>query len=124
MLDLVGFQLRQHEAFRAEVLAGLSQRQKTLPSRWLYDRRGSEVFEEITGLDEYYLTRTETAISGASRRDGGSLGEDVVLLEYGAGAGVKSEILIEALKSPRMYAPIDIAADFLAQTAQRIGSLY
>ena len=46
----------------------------------------------------------------------GLCGEDVVLLEYGAGAGIKSEILIDALKAPRMYAPIDIAADFLAQT--------
>ena len=62
MLDLVESKLSQHEAFRADVLAGLSQRQKTLPSRWLYDQRGSELFEEITGLDEYYLTRTETAI--------------------------------------------------------------
>jgi dimethylhistidine N-methyltransferase len=121
MLDLVESKLSQHEAFRADVLAGLSQRQKTLPSRWLYDQRGSELFEEITGLDEYYLTRTETAIL---RRHPGEMaalcGEDVVLLEYGAGAGIKSEILIDALKSPRMYAPIDIAADFLAQTAQRI----
>ena len=70
---------------------------------WLYDQRGSELFEEITGLDEYYLTRTETAIL---RRHPGEMaalfGEDVVLLEYGAGAGVKSEILIDALKSPRM----------------------
>ena len=121
MLDLVESKLSQHEAFRADVLAGLSQRQKTLPSRWLYDQRGSELFEEITGLDEYYLTRTETAIL---RRRAGEMaalcGEDVVLLEYGAGAGIKSEILIDALKSPRMYAPIDIAADFLAQTAERI----
>ncbi len=62
MLDLVESKLSQHEAFRADVLAGLSQRQKTLPSRWLYDQRGSELFEEITRLDEYYLTRTETAI--------------------------------------------------------------
>ena len=62
MLDLVESKLSQHEAFRADVLAGLSQRQKTLPSRWLYDQRGSELFEEITHLDEYYLTRTETAI--------------------------------------------------------------
>ncbi len=54
MLDLVESKFGQHEAFRADVLAGLSQRQKTLPSRWLYDQRGSELFEEITGLDEYY----------------------------------------------------------------------
>jgi dimethylhistidine N-methyltransferase len=121
MLDLVESKRSQHEALRADVLAGLAQRQKTLPSRWLYDQRGSELFEEITGLDEYYLTRTETAVL---RRHAGEMadlcGEGAVLLEYGAGAAIKSEILIDALRAPRMYAPIDIAADFLAQTVERI----
>jgi dimethylhistidine N-methyltransferase len=121
MLDLVESKLSQHEAFRADVLFGLAQRQKSLPSRWLYDQRGSELFEDITRLDEYYLTRTETALL---RRHAGEMaalcGEGVVLLEYGAGAAIKSEILISALHAPRMYAPIDIAADFLAQTVERM----
>jgi dimethylhistidine N-methyltransferase len=121
MLDLVESKLGQREAFRADVLAGLAQRRKSLPSRWLYDQRGSELFEEITRLDEYYLTRTETAIL---RRHAGEMaalcGEGALLLEYGAGAAIKSEILIAGLKTPRMYAPIDIAADFLAQTVDRI----
>ena len=121
MLDLVEEKLAQHEAFRADVLAGLSQRQKTLPSRWLYDQRGSELFEEITRLDEYYLTRTETAILRRCAGEMAShLGDSVALLEYGAGAAIKTEILIAALKSGRMYAPIDIAADFLAHTVDRI----
>ena len=121
MLDLVESRLSQHEAFRADVLAGLSQRQKTLPSRWLYDQRGSELFEEITRLDEYYLTRTETTILRRHAEEMAALcGERVVLLEYGAGAAIKSEILIDALQRPRMYAPIDIAADFLSQTVERI----
>ncbi len=121
MLDLVESKLSQHEALRADVLAGLSHRQKTLPSRWLYDQRGSELFEEITRLDEYYLTRTETAILRRHAEEMAALcGECVVLLEYGAGAAIKSEILIGALHAPRMYAPIDIAADFLAQTVERI----
>ncbi|HEY1888010.1 MAG TPA: L-histidine N(alpha)-methyltransferase [Roseiarcus sp.] len=120
MLDLVESKLSQHEAFRADVLAGLSQRQKTLPSRWLYDQRGSELFEEITRLEEYYLTRTETAILRAHAEEMAALcGEGVVLLEYGAGAAIKSEILINALHAPRLYAPIDIAADFLAETIER-----
>jgi dimethylhistidine N-methyltransferase len=121
MLDLVETKLGQHEAFRADVLSGLSQPQKTLPARWLYDQRGSELFEEITRLDEYYLTRTETAIL---RRHAGEMaalcGEGAALLEYGAGAAIKSEILIEALAAPRIYAPIDIAADFLAETVERL----
>jgi dimethylhistidine N-methyltransferase len=120
MLDLVESKLSQHEAFRADVLAGLSQRQKTLPSRWLYDQRGSELFEEITRLDEYYLTRTETAILRRHAEEMAALcGEGAVLLEYGAGAAIKSEILIDALHAPRMYAPIDIAADFLVETVER-----
>lgn len=120
MLDLVESKLSQHEAFRADVRAGLSQRQKTLPSRWLYDQRGSELFEEITRLDEYYLTRTETAILRAHAEEIAALcGDGVVLLEYGAGAAIKSEILIDALQAPRLYAPIDIAADFLAETIER-----
>ena len=120
MLDLVESKLSQHEAFRADVLAGLSQRQKTLPSRWLYDQRGSELFEEITRLDEYYLTRTETAILRAHAEEMAALcGDGGVLLEYGAGAAIKSEILINALHAPHVYAPIDIAADFLAETIER-----
>jgi dimethylhistidine N-methyltransferase len=125
MLDIVESKLGQHEAFLADVLAGLSQTQKTLPSRWLYDHRGSELFEEITRLDEYYLTRTETAILRRHAAEMAALcGEDVVLLEYGAGAAIKTEILIEALKAPRLYAPIDIAADFLAQTVERIADRF
>src|ERR1700722_8479715 len=121
MLDLVESKLSQHEAFRADVLAGLSQPRKTLPTRWLYDQRGSELFEEITRLDEYYLTRTETAILRSHAKEMATLcGDGVVLLEYGAGAAVKSEILIDALHAPRLYAPIDIAADFLAETARTI----
>jgi dimethylhistidine N-methyltransferase len=121
MLDLVEEKLGQHEAFRADVLAGLAQRRKSLPSRWLYDQRGSELFEEITRLDEYYLTRTETAILRRHAAEMAALCEKgVALLEYGAGAAIKTEILIEALHAPRMYAPIDIAADFLAQTVERI----
>jgi dimethylhistidine N-methyltransferase len=120
MLDLVESKLSQHEAFRADVLAGLSRRQKTLPSRWLYDQRGSELFEEITRLDEYYLTRTETAILRRHAEEMAALcGDGIVLLEYGAGAAIKSEILIDALHAPRMYAPIDIAADFLVETVER-----
>ena len=88
MLDLVESKLSQHEAFRADVLAGLAQRQKSLPSRWLYDQRGSELFEEITGLDEYYLTRIETAIQVAHQiREA-----DRVHVEDGGRVGVGSHL--------------------------------
>src|SRR5258708_19481280 len=110
MLDLGESQRGQHEAFRADVLAGLSHRQKTLPSRWLYDQRGSELFEEITRLDEYYLTRTETAILRRHAEEMAALcGEGAVLLEYGAGAAINSEIPINTLPAPPLSTPPTIA---------------
>jgi dimethylhistidine N-methyltransferase len=111
----------QTEAFRADVLAGLSKPQKTLPSRWLYDDRGSELFEQITTLPEYYPTRTETAILNDHADElAAYCGRHAVVIEYGAGASVKSQILLAALQLPRMYVPVDIAGDFLAMSAARL----
>jgi L-histidine N-alpha-methyltransferase len=121
MLNAIEPKPTQHDTFRSDVLAGMSRRQKFIPSRWLYDRRGSQLFEEITELEEYYPARTETAILRQHAQEMGVLcGEGVVLLEYGAGAGIKFEILVNALKALRMYVPIDIAGDFLEQTVARL----
>jgi L-histidine N-alpha-methyltransferase len=121
MLEILSQQTRQLEAFRADVAFGLSQSRKRLPSRWLYDNRGCEIFEEITRLDEYYPTRTETAILRDNAREIAEFcGCKAVLLEYGAGAGIKTEILIEALDEPRLYVPIDIAGEFLDETVVRM----
>jgi dimethylhistidine N-methyltransferase len=121
MLD-VSSQFQQSEAFQSDVIVGLGQSPKSLPSRWLYDDRGCELFEDITRLAEYYPTRTETAIL---RDHSGEMadfcGDRTVLLEYGAGAGIKTEILVRALRTPRLYVPIDIAGDFLDQTIERFG---
>jgi dimethylhistidine N-methyltransferase len=120
MLAVKDIQDQQSEAFREDVLAGLGQSQKTLPSRWLYDDRGCELFEEITQLDEYYPTRTETAILRQHAPEIADFcGEYAIVLEYGAGAGIKTEILISALHSPRLYVPIDIAGSFLDHTVAR-----
>jgi dimethylhistidine N-methyltransferase len=120
MLDLASDHRWQYEAFLNDVLMGLSQRQKTLPCRWLYDDRGSELFECITQLEEYYPTRTETALLTAHAPAIAEFcGEHAIVLEYGAGAGIKTEILMAALRAPRIYVPIDIAADFLEQTVER-----
>jgi dimethylhistidine N-methyltransferase len=121
MLEIVSRQTLQLEAFRADVASGLSQGRKTLPSRWLYDDHGCKIFEEITQLDEYYPTRTETAILRDNAREIADFcGEKSILLEYGAGAGIKTEILIGALETPRSYVPIDIAGDFLDETVARM----
>lgn len=121
MLDRAPLQAAQREAFRADVLEGLSKPAKTLPSRWLYDDRGSELFEEITQLSEYYPTRTETAILRAEAEAIAAFcGPRATLIEYGAGAGVKTEIVLSALDNPASYVPVDIAGDFLALSAERL----
>lgn len=125
MLERVDFRAAQRDAFRSDVLAGLSAPRKTLPSRWLYDDRGSELFEEITRLPEYYPTRTETGILRANAAEIAAFcGSRAVLIEYGAGAGVKTEILLGALDNPALYVPVDIAGDFLVDAANRIESRF
>jgi L-histidine N-alpha-methyltransferase len=110
------YRLSQPELFRRDVIAGLSKPRKSLPSRWLYDERGSELFEEITQLEEYYPTRVETGILRLNAAEiAGFVGKGATLIEYGAGAGIKTEILIAALEAPRFYVPVDISGDFLDQ---------
>ena len=110
------YRLSQPELFRQDVIAGLSKQRKSLPSRWLYDERGSELFEQITHLEEYYPTRVETGILRANAAEmAGFIGKGATLIEYGAGAGIKTEILIDALQTPRLYVPVDISGDFLDQ---------
>jgi dimethylhistidine N-methyltransferase len=113
--------IQHSEPLARDVLSGLSASPKRLPSRWLYDDRGSRLFEEITRLAEYYLTRTETGILRAFSQDIAAFcGAGATIIEYGAGAAVKTELLIAALDRPRGYVPVDIAADFLEQTAARL----
>ncbi|VVE37173.1 methyltransferase [Pandoraea iniqua] len=101
-------------AFATDVLTGLGHTPKSLPSVWLYDRRGSELFEEITGLDEYYQTRTETALLGeCAAAIADVIGPDAVVVEFGSGSSRKTPLLLDALVTPRAYVPVDIADDFL-----------
>ena len=115
-------------AFLRDVLAGLSVpegEQKTLPCRWLYDEQGSALFEAITQLPEYYLTRTETQIlTDIASTLAKHMGEGVVLIEYGAGASVKTRLLLDAAHTLRAYVPIDVSEAFLLQTAERLRSDY
>jgi dimethylhistidine N-methyltransferase len=121
MLDRPDERAAQREAFRLDVLEGLSQPQKTVPSRWFYDDRGSELFEEITRLPEYYLSRTERAILEKHAGEIAAFaGAGALLIEYGAGAGIKTEILIRAIGSAAGYVPVDIAGEFLQASAKRI----
>lgn len=109
-------------AFRADVLAGLSAPVPAIPARWLYDRRGSELFEEITRLPEYYPTRTETALLERSAGELAAMldhGEAVV--EFGSGSSTKTPILLRAVH-PAAYVPIDISGEFLRDSADALAA--
>ena len=103
--------------FRADVLDGLATRPRAIPARWLYDRRGSELFEAITDLPEYYPTRTET---GILERCGGDVARHVgpgrAVVEFGSGSSTKTPLLLQAI-APAAYVPIDISGDFLRDSA-------
>jgi dimethylhistidine N-methyltransferase len=100
--------------FAADVLEGLSRSQKTIPCTWLYDRRGSEIFVEITDLAEYYPTRSEIAILKRSVGEIAShIATHATVVEFGSGSSFKTPLLLGALKQPHAYVPIDISAEFL-----------
>lgn len=111
-------------AFRADVLTGLSQEQKAIPARWLYDDAGSQLFEDITQLPEYYPTRAETEIlerQGASFAE--MIGEGRAVVEFGSGSSVKTPLLLSAI-SPAAYVPLDISGDFLRAAAADLSAKF
>ncbi len=102
------------ESFRDAVLDGLSRPQKRIPCRFLYDERGSDLFEAICETPEYYPTRTEIGILKKHAREIAKLvGPDVTLIEYGSGAGQKVKLLLRALEKPRAYVGIDVSREIL-----------
>jgi L-histidine Nalpha-methyltransferase len=110
--------------FAADVLAGLRQVRKVVPARYLYDFRGSELFEQITRLPEYYPTRTEAALLRAHRDDLARLaGRGGSVVEFGAGSAAKTPLLLDAVM-PTTYLPIDISGEFLEQSAAALGRAY
>jgi L-histidine Nalpha-methyltransferase len=114
----VDAELEADPAFRRDVLAGLAAPIRAIPARWLYDRRGSELFEAITELPEYYPTRTETALLERHSGDVARIaGRGDAVIEFGSGASVKTRIILRAL-DPAAYVPIDISGDFLREAAE------
>jgi dimethylhistidine N-methyltransferase len=108
---------QQAKAFRDDVLAGLSAPVPAIPARWLYDHRGSELFDEITRLPSYYPTRTETAIFQSIMPEVATrVPKGAVVVEFGAGSQTKTPILLEAI-APAAYVPVDISGDYLEQSA-------
>jgi L-histidine N-alpha-methyltransferase len=117
----------------ADVRDGLARPQKELPPKYFYDRRGSELFEEITRLDEYYLTRTERALLARVAPRLARALRPRALVELGAGSAEKTRVILDAMRadrapladeSPLTYVPVDVSAAFLAETAARLGAIY
>ncbi len=103
--------------FLEDVLAGLSATIPSVPARWLYDRRGSELFDEITRLPVYYPTRTETALLNAIVPElASAIPKGMAVVEFGAGSATKTPILLEAI-DPAAYVPVDISAEYLELSA-------
>jgi len=106
--------------FRADVLTGLAASPRAIPARWFYDRRGSELFEAITDLPEYYPTRTETALLESVGPELAALSaRGAVVVEFGSGSSTKTPLLLRAIH-PSAYVPIDISGDFLRQSARAL----
>jgi dimethylhistidine N-methyltransferase len=111
-------------AFRADVLAGLAEPQKAIPARWFYDDAGSQLFEEITQLPEYYPTRAETEILGTHAGEIAALiGPGRAVVEFGSGSSVKTPLLLSAIQ-PTAYVPLDIAGDFLRASSAALSEKF
>lgn len=110
--------------FRADVLNGFSAKQRAIPARWLYDQRGSELFEAITDLPEYYPTRTETGIlTDCGPAIAARVGPGRAVVEFGSGSSAKTPLLLRAI-DPAAYVPIDISGDFLRASAAGLAQAF
>ncbi len=113
------------EEFRLAVLDGLSHSPRAIPSKFLYDARGSQLFDAICEQPEYYLTRTETHILAERADEIAELaGPHCALIEFGAGSSIKSRLLLDAMRDLALYAPIDISRHHLEQSAARLRADY
>jgi dimethylhistidine N-methyltransferase len=109
------------DTFLDDVVAGLSAPQKTLPCKYLYDKRGSALFDRICELEEYYVTRTELAIMRANLREiAEAIGHDPLLIEFGSGSSLKTRLLLDALREPHGYVPVDISRQHLLEAAESL----
>jgi L-histidine Nalpha-methyltransferase len=111
--------------FRADVLRGLGAPKKELPCKYFYDKVGSELFEQITELEEYYPTRTELGIMERHASEmAGLLGQRCLLIEYGSGSSLKIRLLFDQLRELAGYVPIDVSGEYLHRSARALGEEY
>ncbi|MCC5812745.1 MAG: L-histidine N(alpha)-methyltransferase [Ectothiorhodospiraceae bacterium] len=107
--------------FLEDVLAGLSAPEKHLHPKYFYDALGSQLFDRICELPEYYLTRTELAIMAQHGKDmGRALGSNVLLVEPGSGSSVKIRLLLDAMEKPAGYVPVEICQEHLEASASAL----
>lgn len=110
---------------REEVAEGMRRTQKTLPSKYFYDERGSKLFEQITLLEEYYLTRTEIGIMERHISEiARLLGRSSVLVELGSGSSRKTRLLLDHLEEIAAYVPVDISREYLSAVARELRDDY
>lgn len=110
-----------NQDFLNDVLTGLGRARKSLSCRFFYDERGSRLFDEICELEEYYLTRTELAImEDYASEMNQAIGPGIRLVEFGSGSSVKSRILLDNLKNPVAYVPVDISCEHLDHTVESL----
>jgi dimethylhistidine N-methyltransferase len=120
-----GLAAAEEDDFAAAVIDGLSRPHKTLPCRFFYDARGSRLFEEITQLPEYYPTRAEAAILEAHAAEMASaVPAGSVLVEFGSGSSLKTEILLRQLPQLGAYVCVDVSESALAEAQMRLASRF
>jgi len=112
-------------SFLADVLRGLSKPHKSLPTQYLYDERGSQLFDQICETPEYYPTRTELGIMRShSDALAAAVGANALLIEYGSGSSIKTRLLLDALVDPAGYVPVDISREHLMNSAKALAERF
>ncbi len=121
--------VRVRKAYNSEiaeqVIAGLSKRHKQLPCKLFYDEKGSQLFDKICSLDEYYPTRTEIKIMRDNIKEiAECMGNNISLFELGSGSSIKTRLLLDNLKGLTAYIPMDISSEHLMKTAELLRADY
>ncbi len=110
--------------FKSDAITGLSQSPKSISPKYFYDERGSKLFERITGLEEYYPTRTEKAVFLANAEEiTNAVGAGAAIFEYGSGSSEKVEWLVRGLENPVAYVAMDISKDHLIESAAGLAAV-
>lgn len=120
-----GSQTGASPGYLNEVIEGLSSPDKNLPCKLFYDERGSALFDRICELDEYYVTRTENALMADHAAEmADAIGPGCLLIEYGAGSSTKIRSLLDHLREPAAFVPVDISGEHLIRAAAALRTGY